>query len=148
MARNLVSSYENKRKDNILTPDEAIDALNFLVRDYIANKDKEKEYKDMASAQNTEIKVIMNEHKLKEFKTESGSVALSYRTTETFIEDKLIEFLKSHNVANDIVKTKEYVDYDALESAIYHEKISEDVLKDMASCKETKVTEVLRINKK
>ena len=67
------------------------------------------------------------------------------RKTETFIEDKLIDFLKANGVADKIVKTKEYVDFDALESAIYHEVIPTDVVKEMASCKDVKVTKVLRI---
>jgi hypothetical protein len=68
--------------------------------------------------------------------------------SETFIEEALIEFLKKNNVASDIVKTKEYVDFDALESAIYHERISPELVKEMASCKETKTTTVLRIKQK
>ena len=122
--------------------------LASLVSDYIFNKDREKEFKDAASAENTEIKAIMNELSISKFATEDGSVSLSERVTEDFIEDKLITFLKTRNLADDIVKTKEYVDFDALESAIYHEKIVGDDLRDMAECKSVKTTQVLRINKK
>lgn len=135
-------------KEETLTPNEGNEKLANLVKDYIFNKDREKEFKDAASAENTEIKAIMNEFKLSIFETDVGSVSLSERTTEDFIEDKLIEFLKTRNLATDIVKTKEYVDFDALESAIYHEKITGDNLKDMAECKEIKTTQVLRIKKK
>lgn len=131
-----------------LTASEGVAKLANLVSDYIFNKDREKEFKDAASAENTEIKAIMNELSLSKFETDDGAVTLSDRTTEDFIEDKLITFLKTRNLADDIVKTKEYVDFDALESAIYHEKISGDDLKDMAECKEVKTTQVLRINKK
>ncbi len=122
--------------------------LASLVSDYIFNKDREKEFKDAASAENTEIKAIMNELSISKFATEDGSVSLSERVTEDFIEDKLITFLKTRNLADDIVKTKEYVDFDALESAIYHEKIVGDDLRDMSECKSVKTTQVLRINKK
>ena len=131
-----------------ITSNEGNERLSHLVKDYIFNKDKEKEFKDAASAENTEIKAIMNEFKFSEFETDVGSVTLSDRVSEDFIEDKLIEFLKTRNLATDIVKTKEYIDFDALESAIYHEKIAGDDLKDMSSCKEKKVTQVLRIKKK
>jgi hypothetical protein len=47
----------------------------------------------------------------------------------------------------DIVKTKRYVDYDALESAIYHEKLSEDDVKELDKYKDTKITYVLNIKK-
>ena len=131
-----------------ITKTEGNEKLANLVTDYIYNKDREKEFKDAASAENTEIKAIMNEFKLTSFDTDSGSVTLSERVTEDFIEDKLIDFLKTRNLASDIVKTKEYVDFDALESAIYHEKIAGDDLKAMSSCKEVKTTQVLRIKKK
>lgn len=131
-----------------LNASEGVSKLTNLVSDYIFNKDREKEFKDAASAENTEIKAIMNELSLSKFETDDGAVTLSDRTTEDFIEDKLITFLKTRNLANDIVKTKEYVDFDALESAIYHEKITGDDLKDMSECKEVKTTQVLRIKKK
>lgn len=131
-----------------ITASEGVAKLTNLVSDYIFNKDREKEFKDAASAENTEIKAIMNELSIDKFDTDDGSVSLSERVTEDFIEDKLIEFLKTRNLADDIVKTKEYVDFDALESAIYHEKIVGDDLKDMAECKEIKKTQVLRIKKK
>lgn len=130
-----------------LTKTEGNEKLANLVSDYIYNKDREKEFKDAASAENTEIKAIMTAFKMTSFDTDAGSVTLSERVSEDFIEDKLIEFLKTRNLASDIVKTKEYVDFDALESAIYHEKIAGDDLKAMSSCKEVKTTQVLRIKK-
>lgn len=131
-----------------ITASEGVAKLTSLVSDYIYNKDREKEFKDAASAENTEIKAIMSELSLSKFETDVGTITLSDRVTEDFIEDKLIDFLKTRNLANDIVKTKEYVDFDALESAIYHEKITGDDLKDMAECKDIKTTQVLRIKKK
>lgn len=127
---------------------EAQDKLRFLVKDYLINKEREKEFKDAASIQNTQIKVIMSELDIKEFETDNGKVVLSDRKTEDFNEERLIKFLKERGLESDIIKTKEYVDFDALESAIYHDKISGDNLKDMNSCKDVKVTQVLRINKK
>lgn len=133
---------------NTLTETEVQDKLTHLINDYIVNKEHEKEFKDAASVQNTQIKVIMSEMNLSEFETSTGKVILSDRKTEDFNEEKLIQYLKERGIENDIVKTKEYVDFDALESAIYHEVISGDNLKDMDSCKVVKVTQVLRINKK
>ena len=130
------------------TETEAQDKLKHLVKDYLVNKEREKEFKDAASIQNTQIKVIMSELNIKEFETDNGKVVLSDRKTEDFNEERLIQFLKERGIENDIIKTKEYIDFDALESAIYHDKISGDNLKDMDSCKDVKITQVLRINKK
>ena len=130
------------------TETEAQDKLKHLVKDYLVNKEREKEFKDAASIQNTQIKVIMSELNIKEFETDNGKVVLSDRKIEDFNEERLIQFLKERGLESDIIKTKEYVDFDALESAIYHDIISGDNLKDMNSCKDVKVTQVLRINKK
>lgn len=138
--------------DTEVTPNDKIsdltDDLATLIENYILNKENEKIYKDNASVENTQIKEIMHSRNITEFSTNSGTATITEQQKETFIEDALIEFLKKNNIADDIVKTKEYVDFDALESAIYHEKISKDLVKKMASCKETKTTTVLRIKKK
>lgn len=138
--------------DTEVTPNNKIsdptDDLATLIESYILNKENEKIYKDNASVENTQIKEIMHSRNITEFSTNSGTATITEQQKETFIEDALIEFLKKNNIADDIVKTKEYVDFDALESAIYHEKISQDLVKKMASCKETKTTTVLRISKK
>ena len=138
--------------DTEVTPNDKIsdltDDLATLIESYILNKENEKIYKDNASVENTQIKEIMHSRNITEFSTNSGTATITEQQKETFIEDALIEFLKKNNIADDIVKTKECVDFDALESAIYHEKISQDLVKKMASCKETKTTTVLRISKK
>jgi hypothetical protein len=90
----------------------------------------------------------MHEYNLTEVSTSLGTAKITEQEKVTFIEDKLIEFLKSNNIADNIVKTKEYVDFDALESAIYNGKISDELVQSMSECQEKKVTTVLRISKK
>jgi len=123
-------------------------ALEKLVESYIVNKRNEEDFKKQASAENTQIKELMHEYNLTEVSTSLGTAKITEQEKVTFIEDKLIEFLKSNNIADDIVKTKEYVDFDALESAIYHGKISDELVQSMSDCQEKKVTTVLRISKK
>ena len=124
------------------------DDLKILVEKYIENKDHETYYKNLASAENTQIKEIMAELKIDKIDTSRGSAIVSEQKRENFIEESLIDFLKKNGKADGIVKTKEYVDYDALESAIYNEKIPTDMLSAMSSCKEVKTVKVLRIKKK
>lgn len=123
-------------------------SLKSLVESYIVNKQKEDDFKKKASAENTQIKELMHEYNLTEVSTDLGTAKITEQEKVTFIEEKLIEFLKTNNVANNIVKTKEYVDFDALESAIYNEKIPAELIKEMSSCQEKKITTVLRISKK
>ena len=122
--------------------------LKEIVESYIYNKDKEAFYKKQASSENTQIKAIMEDLNIDKFDADTGSAIISERTSEDFIEYKLIDFLKKNGVADGIIKTKEYVDFDALESAIYHETIPTEIVREMASCKEVKVTKVLRVKKK
>lgn len=138
-------SEQNSAKSQNLVPSSS---LKSLVESYIVNKQKEAEYKKAASAENTEIKEIMTQNNIFDVATDLGIARLSEQNTTTFVEEKLIAFLKENNLNKGIVKTKEYVDYDALESALYHNEISDELKKQMASCQETKTTLVLRIKTK
>jgi hypothetical protein len=138
MARKLVNTKEEKFTQEELIP---------IIESYIGNKEKEDEYKKKASAENTQIKSIMKELDIVSCETSLGTAKITDQKRETFIEDALIQYLKDNNVADDIIKTKEYVDFDALESAIYNERIPEDIVKGMSKCKEVKTVSVLRINK-
>lgn len=142
----VLPGFEVKRK----TVNADTEELSRIISSYITNKDLEKEYKDLASAENTRIKSIMETLNISECADKDGMnlAVVSEQKKETFIEDRLIQFLKDNGYAKDIVKTKEYVDMDALESAIYHNEIPESVVKEMQDCKEVKITKVLRIKKK
>lgn len=70
---------------------------------------------------------------------------LSVEDTSTMNEDRLIDFAKKHKL--DIICTKEYIDFDALEKLIYAGKIKEDVLLEMDSCKDLGTKDTLRILK-
>lgn len=146
MRKNLseTNNTDSAVKQNLV----ASDSLTKLVESYIVNKQNENEYKKQASAENTQIKEIMAQYGMSSVETELGTATLSEQKRESFIEEKLIEFLKERGLEDGIVKTKEYVDFDSLESAIYHEVISGDNLKDMSNCKEVTITQVLRIKAK
>lgn len=140
--RKLINTEE--RTDTVYQEDD----IKVLVEKYIENKDQETHYKNLASAENTQIKEMMATLNINKVDTAMGSAIVSEQKRENFIEDLLIDFLKKNGKADGIVKTKEYVDYDALESAIYNEKIPADMLSAMAVCKEVKTVKVLRIKKK
>ena len=124
--------------------------LSKIVTSYITNKDLEKEYKDLASAENTKIKTAMENLDITECESSDGTMIakVSEQKKESFREDELIAFLKENGVADDIVKTKEYIDFDALEDALYKEKIPADIVQHMNDYKDVTITKVLRISKK
>ena len=81
----------------------------------------------------------------KDITIEGWKCKLSVTDTSTMNEDRLLEFAKAHNI--DIIRTKEYVDFDALEKLLYAGKIPQDVVAEMESCKESSTKEVLRCTK-
>lgn len=96
---------------------------------------------------NTQLKQAIKENlqENKDIIASGWKCKLSITDESTFNEDRLIDFAKAHNI--DVVRTKEYIDYDALENLIYNNQIEKDVLVEMNSCKDAKTKETLRISK-
>lgn len=67
---------------------------------------------------------------------------------EDFDKEALIKVLKEHGMADGIVETKEVVNDEALENAVYNNKFPKDVLVEMSKCKVRKETYRLTIEKK
>lgn len=130
------------------TPGDESRDLKELIDNYIVDKSKESEIKARTSEENKQIKEQFTKLKINSYSGENGTVKMSEEKHESFIEEDLIAFLKDNGYANNIVKTKEYVDFDALESAIYHEEIPINVQKDMSKCKSVNTVIKLRISKK
>lgn len=90
------------------------------------------------------IKKIFADNGINTYTTDSGVKATVSTTNKvSYNEEKLIEYLKSLGVP-DIVKTKEYVDMEALESALYHGQVE---AKDLAPFKEDHYINTLRVTK-
>lgn len=60
-------------------------------------------------------------------------------------EDKLLEFAKEHKLK--VIRTKEYVDTDALEKLMYAGKLTPALIVEMDKCNEIKIKETLRCTK-
>ena len=86
---------------------------------------------------------------LDSFSTPQGaSVSLTIAEKKSFNEAPMIAWMKSENVALDSIRTKEYIDSDILEEAIYNGKIEAGNLVKMKEFEVVKKTPTLRINKK
>ncbi len=121
-----------------------------IATEYIAKKAEEKEITDRTKELNSKLKSFLEGFDNKEdqhIDTDNSGVYLTYRTKDVWDEDRMIELLKNKNLVGNIVKTKEYIDFDALESALYNETLPKDVLKELAKCKSEVVTSVLNIKK-
>jgi len=96
---------------------------------------------------NTEIKSEMAD--LDTLEVDNLIAKKTISTRESIDEEKLIPIIKSWNIPNeDIIKTKEYVDMEALENAIYNGLISQEQLVEMSSAKTVKEIVTLKVTKK
>lgn len=122
--------------------------LEQLIDAYALNKNELDGYKKICDAENAEIKALMTELELDKASTEDYTATLSIQHRETMDEDKLLEVLRNAGYADIVIRTKEYVDMDLLEAAIYHDRIDKDTLLAMQRCKEVKEVQTLKISKR
>ena len=96
-------------------------------------------------AYNGMIKNLMNDHEIKKYVSKDGislSVTKSNRTS--YDEEGLLKFARTAKV-DGLIKTKEYVDMDALENAIYHNQIDKASIKPFIK---VNVVEALKCSQK
>ena len=117
-------------------------SLSDMVSAYADVKAREKEVKNDVDELNKAIKAAMLEGNL---------ATLTEQKREDFDEDKLITLFKKNLDTNPelakCIKTKEYIDMEALENLIYNAEIDNNIVTEMGRCKVEKVTQVLRIKK-
>ena len=134
-----------------MTEQERQEKYEELVRkasDYAYNKNIESGLKKKIESDNTTVKALMELLKTDEVKTEDGTtVCYSVTTRESLDEEKLIAQLKTYAPDTQCIKTKEYIDMDALESEIYHDKLPMKALVALNSCKIIKKIPTLTIKK-
>lgn len=120
--------------------------LDELIPRYASNKNELDSYKKICDKENAQIKAIMGNFALQHY--ESGGYKATYTVSnrETMNEERLLEIAHQFGIP-EIVKTKEYIDFDALEKAIYDGKISEAILLEMDKAKESKQITTLRVSK-
>lgn len=128
-----------------------LNELDELAKEYYSNKEEEKALKKELSEQNTEIKRLLQENPA--LKTSDGDyiynagtlvVKLANRCTKTLNEDKLLEVAKKHKLKS-IIKTKEYVDIEALEDLMYKGQIEPEVKQALLECEEVKNSPTLTV---
>lgn len=121
--------------------------LDELIPRYASNKAELDSYKKICEQENAQIKAIMKDFAVQ--RKEAGSYVATYSVSrrESFDEDKLLQIAHHYGIP-EIVKTREYIDFDALEKAIYDGKISTDVLLEMDKAKEVKEVVTLKVTKK
>lgn len=135
-----------------------LDNLYELIPAYAQNKQEMDDYKKICDEQNKAIKKCMNEQELSETTVGDWTAKVTVQHREKMNEDALLTVLDTAVVKDEngndvnprdlgIIKSKEYIDMDAVESAIYKGLIPTDVLMSMDSCRETTDVCTLRVTK-
>lgn len=122
-------------------------SLEKLIPIFGKNKMQADEFKKAADLANKRIKEIMSAKGLTEKEAGGFIVKYSVRTTESFNEPALLEFLKGKKEFKDCIKTREYIDMDELENVLYQGKLPKKLLLELDKFRQYKDTEYLTVNK-
>lgn len=129
-----------------------MEKLETLIPQYVLNKQELDSYKKICDKENAEIKAIMRSAKLPSYSSNEYTVTYTVAKRESINEEKAISILKkSIGTAPDvygILKVREYIDYDALEDAIYRGKLDSRIVAELNAAREVKEIETLRISKR
>lgn len=120
--------------------------LEKLIPQYAQDKLLLDTYKKTCDAENAEIKQLMLEENKSTFEADGYIATRTVSTRETINEEMLLQIAHYYGIS-EIVKTKEYIDFEALEDAIYNGKISKDILIEISKAKESKEVVTLRVTK-
>ena len=131
--------------------------LKDLVEAYGSNKKETDDLKKVVDSQNKQIKELMESNNLTKFESDNYKVSLSISTRDVIDEEQLLAEARTFVIADGIdlksaeevglIKTKEYVDMDVLESLMYKGGISEEDLLKIDKCRDTKEVAMLRVSK-
>lgn len=124
----------------------ALNDLDTLIPQYAENKAELDSYKKICDKENAEIKAVMADFALQHYEAGGYKATYSVSERESMNEEMLLEIAHNRGIP-EIVKTKEYIDFDALEDAIYNGRISQEVLLEMNKAREVKEVVTLRVSK-
>lgn len=136
---------------NELVPNESLDELIPL---YGTNNAQLSELKKVTDTQNKRIKELMTESELEEYETGDYKATCTVSQRESYDEEKLLTTLKEMwekrwgSQECPMIKTKEYVDIEALEDAIYAEKLTVEEVAQLKPCINQKEVVTLRVTKR
>lgn len=132
--------------------DSRFSTLTHLVDTFGVQNDNLKQLKTEVDAKNKEIKEIMSSEKLDYFSTGDYSATYKVKQTTKVNEDKLLYLLQTVDGDNfrklGIIQSREYVNVDALEAAIYNGIIDKDLLIEIKNCSSVVQTPTLTVKKK
>lgn len=124
------------------------DELTELIDKYGLNKTEKDAYDKLVKDDGDAIKAMMAKAELKKYSANNFTASYVVQDRSSFDEAKILSLLHAFNIPDSlgIIKTKEYIDEDALESAIYNNELPEDVINGINDCKIIKNVATLRVS--
>lgn len=130
-----------------------IKQLDDLILNYVSNKRELDDYKKICDTENAQIKHIMKDLALPKHIVKDYKVVRTVQERNKIDEEILLsifqespELLKIAESMN-IIKTKPYIDFDALENAVYKNMFSKNQLLQLDKATTTNEVVILRITK-
>lgn len=131
------------------TLEELKEELVRLIPVYGENKQDMDVFKKKCDDQNKQIKLLCKELSVDKMEVDDWQLTYAVQDRSTFDEDKLLDIIREDEMlAKLLVRTKEYVDTQALEDEIYKNNISKEVLLKIQACKVPKFVETLTVKEK
>lgn len=126
-----------------------LEKLDELVPKYGEEKSVMDRYKKLCYMDNKLIKELMEDLALQHYTSDGYKVTRSVQERESVDEDLLLNLLKPFPEVqvHNIIKTKEYVDFDALEAALYKDALPKDVLLAIDKARTIKLVTTLKVSK-
>lgn len=135
-----------KMPQNTMSEDKV--SLSELIDRYGLNKAELDSYKELCDRDNKEIKAQMAELDVAEYESESYIATVTESERVTVDEDAMLELLSQSGYRNLCIRTKEYVDADLLEKAIYRGDIDKETLVGLDKCKKVAHIKTLKLKRK
>lgn len=120
--------------------------LKELIETYGKHDDEFKELKKICDSEKEAIKGMLTEEGKDEESAGAYKVIKTIQHRESFNEEKAIEILKASGNTS-VIRTKEYIDMEALENAGYSGEISKETLIKLDSCRDVKEVVTLTCKK-
>lgn len=131
-----------------------LEELDTLIPQYAANKAEMEDYKKICEKENARIKEIMRDFVVPNYTTGDYTASYTVSQRETMNEETLISLFTTVpsfykiNDAYKVVKFKPYIDFDALEKALYDNAFTDEQIEQIDRTRETKEVVTLKVKKK
>lgn len=125
--------------------------LQKVINQYYEEDSKKKQLEKELKDKNAFIKSTLKELGEDLYETDKCKATLSYQNRVSMDEEKVIEIIKDNISAarrNGVIKTKEYVDYDVLETLIYNGVIAAEKLEPAQTINTITTLKVTLLKKK